>query len=122
MTQQEADQLAEAWIAAWDSHHLETILAHYTEDVEFTSPFAVRLMGREDGVVRGKEELREYFSRGLAAYPDLRFHLYRAAPGVGSLVLHYRSVNNLEAMEVMELAAGRARRVLAHYCAADRKE
>lgn len=104
------------WIAAWNSHDLERILAHYAEDVELISPLVAKLAGRSDGVVRGKAALRHYFARGLEAYPTLRFDFIRLYPGVRSCVVEYLSVNGLRSAELMEFdEQGRVRRVLAHY-------
>jgi hypothetical protein len=66
---------------------LEAILSHYANDVEFTSPFAVELSGRADGTLYGIDELREYFSRALAAFPELCFGCLRVALGVSSITL-----------------------------------
>jgi ketosteroid isomerase-like protein len=108
--------LVEAWTAAWNAHDLEAILAHYTDDVVFVSPFVVKLLGEPSGTLRGKEALRAYFARALAAYPDLRFEPRAMLVGVGSLVYAYQSVGGLQAAEVMFVAAdGRVDRVLAHY-------
>ncbi len=116
LTPEQADRFAHEWLAAWNAHDLERILAHYAEDVEFTSPFIVRVLGDPAGLVRGKAALRSYFARGLAAYPELWFTLRRVYPGVRSVVLEYESVNALLAAEVMELDAhGEIRRVQAHY-------
>ena len=111
-----ANQFAEEWFAAWNSHDLDRILAHYHPEVRFTSPFVQRLMGNADGTLAGVDALREYFARALAAYPDLHFPPLAVLPGAGSVVLLYRSVNGLLAAEMMELdAAGRVTRVRAHY-------
>ena len=107
---------AQEWLTAWNDHDLERILAHYSEDTELISPFVARLTGRSEGVVRGKAALRDYFARGLKAYPTLRFEFVRLHPGVRSCVLEYRSVNGLHAAELMEFdEQGKVRRVLAHY-------
>ena len=104
------------WLAAWNAHDLERILAHYAEDVELISPFVARLTGRSEGVLRGKAALRDFFARGLNAYPPLRFEFIRLYPGVRNCVLEYRSVNGLLAAELMEFdEQGKVRRVLAHY-------
>jgi ketosteroid isomerase-like protein len=117
MTPTDADRIAADWLDAWNAHDLDRIMAHYAEGIEFTSPFVVRLLGDADGTLRGKEALRAYFGRALAAFPDLRFVPNRVYPGVDSLVAAYVSVNDLLAAEVMELDAhGRIRRVRAHYC------
>ena len=117
--EEEARQFAGEWIAAWNNRDLDAILAHYAEDVEFVSPFAVRLLGDPTGTVRGKAALRAYFGRAFEAYPDLTFEMFQVLCGVDSLTLYYRSVKNLLAAEVMEFdASGRVRRVLAHYAPA----
>lgn len=114
--QERALQLAAQWVEAWNAHDLDAILSHYAEDVEFTSPFVVRLTGDPSGTLRGKAALGDYFSRGLAAYPDLRFELLRTLTGVDSVTLYYRSVNGLYAAETMQVGAdGLVKRVWAHY-------
>jgi ketosteroid isomerase-like protein len=114
------DSHAREWLAAWNAHDLDRILALYAADVEFFSPFIVRLAGHPDGVLRGKSALRDYFARGLAAYPNLKFEFIRLYSGVRSCVLEYRSVNHLRAAETMEFdAAGKVCRVQAHYAVDD---
>jgi hypothetical protein len=81
---------AQEWIAAWNAHDIERILAHYAPDVVLTSPVAQRLL-QGDGRVRGKEALRAYFTRGLQAYPDLSFELVDALWGTETIVLYYRN-------------------------------
>lgn len=109
---------AREWIAAWNAHEPERILAHYADDVEFFSPFVAGLTGKASGELRGKAALRDYFTRGLAAYPDLKFEFVRLYSGVRSCVLEYHSVNRLRAAETMEFDhAGKINRVQAHYAA-----
>jgi hypothetical protein len=107
---------AQEWIAAWNARDLERILAHYANEVELVSPFVAKLTGGSGGVVCGKAALRDYFARGLEAFPTLRFDFIRLYEGVRSCVLEYRSVNGLRAAEMMEFdGEGKVRRVLAHY-------
>src|SRR5688500_11612592 len=111
-------RLAEDWVAAWNDHDLDRILAHYAEGVEFTSPFAVRLLADPDGTVRGKEALGAYFGRALAAYPELRFELKQVLVGVASITVYYTSVGGLWAAEVMHLDDdGKVMKAYAHYAA-----
>ena len=105
---------ADDWYAAWNSHDLDRILAHYTDDIEFHSPFAIKLTGSP--VVKGKAAVREYFTKALAAYPDLHFTPELTLTGEGSVVLYYQSVNNLLTAEMMELDdRHKVIRVRAHY-------
>lgn len=107
---------AREWLAAWNAHDLERILAHYAEDVEFRSPFIPKLTGKAGDVLQGKPALRDYFARGLTAFPELRFGFLRLYSGERSCVLEYKSVNGLRAAECMEFdSAGTVRRAQAHY-------
>lgn len=116
MDQKAADKFAAEWIAAWNARDLDAILAHYADDVELTSPFVREMAGESSGTLRGKAALCAYWSKALAAVPDLHFTLVRVLPGVASVTLYYHSVRNLLAAEVMELdAVGLVRRVVAHY-------
>jgi hypothetical protein len=116
MTEADAQEFALEWIAAWNSHDLDRILSHYTEDVEVTSPLVEAVLGPGATTLRGKPAVRAYWAQALARFPDLHFVLLRAYAGPRSLVLHYRSVQALVGAECMELdEAGRVHRVLAHY-------
>ncbi len=109
-------QHAREWIEAWNAHDLERILGYYADEVEFISPFVVKLTGRGDGRLRGKGALRDYFARGLQTYPELRFELIGLYASERSCVVEYRSINHLRAAETMEFdSEGRVCRVLAHY-------
>lgn len=119
ITSAESERFARKWLEAWNSHDLEAILAHYAEDVELSSPFVVQVLGDPSGTIRGKDQLRMYISLGLAMFPDLHFHLIQVFTGVSSLVLHYRSVDDILAAETMVFnVQGQVARVLAHYQAA----
>lgn len=116
LTQEKAQQIATKWLESWNSHDLDSIMQHYSEKIEFVSPFAVKLLGDSTGTVRGKEALKDYFAKGLAAYPDLKFHLHKILISVRSITIYYESVNNLMAAEVMEInGQGSIERVQAHY-------
>ena len=103
------------WIDAWNAHDLDRILSHYRDDVRFVSPFAAGA-GARRGEIRGLSALRGYFELALASFPELHFQPITALGGIGSIALHYRSVEDREAIEVMELdARGQVRRAAAHY-------
>ena len=67
-----AKAFAHEWIEAWNSHDLERIMSHYTDDFEMSSPFIIELMGEPGGKLRGKASIRPYWEKGLAAQPPLR--------------------------------------------------
>ncbi len=115
----ETHEFAQQWIAAWNSHDLEAILAHYAENVTLTSPVAAKLSNNASGIVSGKKALRDYFARGLAAYPDLRFQLLDVLCGISSVVLYYTNQKGSKTGEFMEFDDDdKVVRVVANYSAA----
>lgn len=118
MTRDEALNLANHWVAAWNSHDLDSIMTHYEDAIELTSPAAAQLLGTSDGKVVGKANLRAYFQRGLEAYPELHFRLEDVLWGVNSVVLYYTNQKGTHTAEFMELSAtGKVARVVANYSA-----
>lgn len=118
MDANEAHRFAEEWIAGWNAHDLELILAHYEEAIELCSPVAAQLLGKPDGRILGKAALRSYFQRGLQAYPELRFELQSVFRGLNSVVLCYANQNGTSTAEFMEFSPqGKVARVVANYIA-----
>ena len=118
MTKDEAWNLANHWVAAWNAHDLDSIMSHYEDAVELTSPVAAQLLGTPDGKVIGKAALRAYFQRGLEAYPELQFHPEDVLCGVNSVVLLYKNQKGTRTAEFLELStSGKVGRVVANYSA-----
>jgi ketosteroid isomerase-like protein len=97
------NDFAERWCAEWNAHDLEGLLAHFSDDVVFTSPVASRILGG-DGVVRGKAALRAYWQLGLEKIPDLRFEVIDVYSGVDTIVINYRNQAGGRVCEVLKFA------------------
>jgi len=111
-------EFAHHWIAAWNSHDLDAIISHYAEEVVLTSPVAARILNTPSGTVQGKNALRNYFSRGLEAYPNLHFELLDVMRGLRSAVLCYLNQNGTKTAEFMEFGEDeKVVRVVANYSA-----
>lgn len=109
-------EFAREWVEAWNSHALDRILSHYEDDVSLVSPRARALLASDDGIVRGKTALREYFAAGLKKVPDLKFTLERVYSGVFSAIIEFRARDGRHGAEFMEFSAtGQVRRVVIHY-------
>ncbi len=68
-----AENFARHWIESWNSHDLEAILSHYTDDFEVSSPLIAERMGVAECKLQGKGAISEYWSIGLSATPKLHF-------------------------------------------------
>jgi hypothetical protein len=100
MDQTEAQAFAEQWVSDWNAHDVDALLAHFTDDVVFTSPVAIRVLGG-DGIIRGKEALRKYWSEGIRLIPDLHFEVLALYVGIGTLVINYRNESGGVVSEVL---------------------
>jgi len=99
------------WIAAWNSGDLERIFEHYRDDFEMRSPLILERGFSPNGVLRGKEAVRPYWSAGIkSASPPLQFELIDAYGGIDTIAIHYRSVGRYQVIEFVEL--DRDRRVV----------
>jgi hypothetical protein len=112
-----AHAFAQEWVEAWNSRDLDRILAHYADDVVLISPVALKLLNNCTGMVQGKSALRDYFERGLTAYPDLRFELADVLWGVETIISYYaNNVRGGKTAEVMQFnSTGKVVRVFANY-------
>ena len=118
MTEDEARSFAADWIEAWNSHDLDRIMTHYAEDLVLVSPVAAQLLNDPAGMIRGKDSLREYFQKGLNAFPQLRFDLIEVMRGLSSIVLYYKNQKGTKSGEFMKLNPQRKiTRVVANYSA-----
>lgn len=112
----DAQKFAQEWIKSWNSHQLEDILSHYSEDIEITTPMIKLALGVDNGSLKGKELVADYWQKALAKLPDLHFELYDVTMGVNSIALYYKSVMDKKAMEVMFFDEnGKVNKMFAHY-------
>ena len=94
---------AEGWESGWNSHDLDRILAHYSDDVTFRSQKAMRLVG--NGELLGKAALRAYWAKALEAQPDLSFVVVDVLHGHGMMVIMYRNQRDVLAAETLRFGA-----------------
>ena len=111
-----AEEFAADWIAAWNAHDLERILAHYAEDFEMSSPIIAQIGGEPSGCLRGKATVREYWAKALAMVPDLHFELIGSFVGANSLALYYKGARGRPVIETFHFGPDhKVTRAFAHY-------
>jgi ketosteroid isomerase-like protein len=107
---------AREWCEAWNRRDLDAVMAHYAEDVEFSSPTVVQRWGLPDGWLRGKDKLRANFEIGMQK-PGLRFELVDVLVGAsGCYCVVYRRETGALVTDLVETdASGLGCRVVACY-------
>ena len=117
ISREQAEELAYGWIDAFNRRDLDAVMAHYADDVQFSSPAVIEVAREPSGTIHGKAALRAYFEKGVAAYPELGFELVHVLTGIESVTVVYRSLHRERiGAEVMVLDAdGRIASVMVHY-------
>jgi 3-hydroxy acid dehydrogenase/malonic semialdehyde reductase len=99
--------LAERWLAAWNAHAVDRVLALYAPNARHTSK-RVRLLGGSQETLHGIEAIADYFRRGLERYPTLRFAPISVSSGPRTVVIEYHrsGVDEEEpTVEILEVGA-----------------
>lgn len=113
---QKAWDFAHEWLDAWNKHDVDLIMQHYDDSIEFCSPIVQKVLGKADGIVKGNQNLRDYFARQLKNFPTLHFQLLDVFASPRSVVLYYKINRGLMAAECMILNADmKATHVFANY-------
>lgn len=116
ISQEQARAFAHEWIAAWNSHDLERILAHYAEDFEMTSPVICQVVNEPSGTLKGKAKVGAYWQKALEKMPDLHFELLTVLVSIDSIALYYKGAAGKLAAEVLFFGAdGKIIKGIAHY-------
>jgi ketosteroid isomerase-like protein len=89
MTSEFAQHFAEEWVASWNSHDLDRVLNHYTDDFSIETPMALKIQPESQGILKGKAAIRIYWTMGLQLIPDLEFKIIDVLTGIDSLSIYY---------------------------------
>lgn len=99
------------WDRAWSEDDLEAMIALYAPDAVLESPLVAHLLGRPDGVLRGRDRIKALLDKAAPRKPDRRsFHRRGYFTDGRTLVWEYpRATPDGEQMdffEVMEIEDG----------------
>lgn len=100
MDQVFAEHFASDWIDSWNTHDLDRILSHYTDDFEMSSPVIIQVTGEPSGTLKGKDVVAAYWGKAIQLIPDLKFELQSILIGVQSITLYYKGARGRLAAEV----------------------
>jgi uncharacterized protein (TIGR02246 family) len=94
--------LAERWLDAWNTHDTDRIVALYAPDARHTSA-RVKALGGANDTLHGLEAIRDYFHRGLAKYPALKFDPISVSTGPRTVAIEYMRHGVEETEPTLEL-------------------
>ena len=91
MTREQCIEFAAEWAEAWNRRDVESVLERFHDDVVFTSPTAIAVVGVP--VVRGKDALRDYWNAALGRIASMSFDVDYVLwdPGRSELAIVYLS-------------------------------
>ena len=116
MTMEQAQAFAAEWVAAWNAHDIDAVLAHYTDDFAMTTPMIQKLLGIPSGTLQGKKAVGDYWRAALRKIPDLQFSLIETTCGVDTVSIYYHAVLGRRAVETFFFnAEGKVCKALATY-------
>lgn len=103
--------MARAWLKAVNGRDLDGLLALHADDAIHTSPELRALKPETGGTLRGKTELRAWWSETMERLPELRYEEKRLTAGGSQVVIEYLRINPGEApfpmAEILVCDAGR---------------
>lgn len=109
-------KFAKDWVESWNSHDVNRVLSHYSDDFEMTSPFIALMQGEPSGSLKGKDKVREYWEKALEKIPDLKFEIIDVLYSVNSIVIYYKAVLGKLGAEFLLLGEdGKVFKAIAHY-------
>ena len=97
--------LGRDWVAAWNSHDLERVLALYSDDFEMTSDRIPEFGFDASGTLRGKENVRAYWAKGFTIITNLKFELIDTYVSPDSIVVFYQNQRGHKICEYLRLNA-----------------
>lgn len=111
-----SDRFAAEWIESWNTHDIDRVLSHYTDDFEMTSPVIIQVTGEPSGTLKGKAAVGAYWKKALALIPDLHFELVTVLAGVNSITLYYKGARGRLAAEIFHFGPDyKVIKAFAHY-------
>ena len=112
--QAQTEPIAHRWLAAWNARDVDRIMALYAPDASHTSDRVRTVLGGSVNCVRGREAIADYFRRGLAQRPALRFEPVSVSSGPRTVAIEYRATDLAPEQHVVELLQLDEQGLIAH--------
>ncbi len=104
MKAQENEQIAFKWFEAFNTHNLEHLLSLYHNDAKHFSPKLKIRKPETNGLVCGKNALRDWWQDAFERLPSLNYQVISLTANEERVFMEYvRKVEGEEAMLVAEI-------------------
>jgi len=114
MTPEKLQSIAFKWFDAFNNHNLEQLLSLYDDEAEHFSPKLKIRQPETNGLVVGKQALREWWQDAFDRLPSLNYKVTSLTANGDRVFMEYvRSVNDEEDMLVAEVLVVKEDRIIA---------
>lgn len=104
MTQDELITVAKKWFKAFNDKNLENLLVLYHDNAEHYSPKLKARHPETNGLIKGKDAMREWWEDAFARLPSLHYQVLRFTPYEDRVFMEYiRKVDGDEDLYVGEM-------------------
>jgi ketosteroid isomerase-like protein len=114
MTPEKLQSIAFKWFDAFNNHNLEQLLSLYDDDAEHFSPKLKIRQPETNGLVIGKQAMREWWQDAFERLPSLNYKVTSLTANGDRVFMEYiRTVNGEEDMLVAEVLVVRENKIIA---------
>lgn len=110
MSAQNNKEIAKQWFAAFNEHDLEKLLSLYDHDAQHYSPKLKIRMPETQGLIKGKNALREWWKDAFDRLPSLQYEVIKLTADEEQVFMEYiRHVDgevDLSVGEVLQIKNG----------------
>ena len=106
MSSSSNETIALQWLAAFNEHHLENLLALYDDNAEHYSPKLKIRMPETNGIIFGKPALRKWWQDAFSRFPELHYKVENLTANEQRIFMEYtRQVPDEKDLMVAEVLA-----------------
>ena len=104
MLKEKNKEIAAKWFDAFNRHHLEDLLALYHDNAQHLSPKLKIRKPETQGLIKGKQELRDWWRDAFERLPELHYEVKRLTADEEQVFMEYiRHVPGEEDLSVGEV-------------------
>ncbi len=111
MIPQQNKQIAHKWFEAFNARDLEKLLALYDDQAQHFSPKLKIRKPETEGLIKGKEALRDWWRDSFDRLPTLRYEVTKLTADDEQVFMEYirhvRGEDDLRVGEVLEIRNGK---------------